>query len=106
MMNKKLIALLVAVTTVSAVSAHRDNCYRGDDGYMRCNDARAVITEPAYVAGKTGEGLLKIGTLGAYETSGERERNRTKNWRERQYDRNRERDENIYSPAVERYDGE
>ena len=90
MANKKLVALLVAISTISAISAlYDDNCYRGDDGYMHCDDARAAVQEPVNVVGKTGEGLLKIGTLGAYKTRNERaeERRDARERREERRDR-------------------
>ena len=37
MMNKKLMALLMAISTVTAVSAHYyEECYTDEDGYEHC----------------------------------------------------------------------
>jgi hypothetical protein len=40
MMNKKLIALLVAISAISSISAHYDNCYIDDNGIEQCPETR------------------------------------------------------------------
>jgi hypothetical protein len=48
MMNKKLFALLVAIATVSAISAHYGECYRDENGYRHCE---GVVSAPVQEGG-------------------------------------------------------
>jgi hypothetical protein len=57
MMNKKLIALFVAIATVSAVSAHYGNCYN-------CGPVEGTVDTTVDVADETVGGAADV-TLGA-----------------------------------------
>jgi hypothetical protein len=84
MINKKLIALFVAVATVSAISAY---CYRDADGIKRCD--RGVVRNTGYVAGDAVEGSADVvaGTVGGlFGGRGVRERREDR----REAQRNRE----------------
>ena len=48
MVNKKLIALLVAISTISAISAEYGECYRDADGYRHC---KGVVSAPVQESG-------------------------------------------------------
>jgi len=54
MMNKKLIVLLVAISTISALSA---DCYIDNDGYKRCYVGRAINPEDLPRVGKETKNL-------------------------------------------------
>lgn len=89
MMNKKLIALLVAVATVSAMSADYGDCYEGRDGYEHCKSVgRGTVQESANVAEKTGR---FVGGLFGADTDKSRS-NERKSRRERREERREEED--------------
>jgi len=91
-MNKKLIALLVAVATVSALSADYGDCYIGRDGYRHCKSiGRGAVQETANVGEKTGR---FVG--GLFGANTEKSRSNRRKAREDRREREQEREEEDY----------
>jgi hypothetical protein len=42
-MNKKLVTFVMTILTVCSSSILLPNCYRGEDGYFRCNDGKKEV---------------------------------------------------------------
>jgi hypothetical protein len=65
MMNKKLIALLIAVATAGVISAYHGDCYTDEDGYRRCDRrgiVRGTVRGTVGTAGRVAEDTAAIGT--------------------------------------------
>lgn len=95
MINKKLIALLVAVATVSAISAEYGECYRDENGYRHCEGVvSAPVQESENAVKRTGLFVGDIFTGGRasedYEDRQARRRERRERAREAREDRYRD----------------
>jgi len=77
-MNKKLIALFVAIATVSAMSADYGDCYYNERGEKVCKDVVQPVRSTGRFAGRvakgTGEAAAEIFTFGAYKSDEEKAR--------------------------------
>jgi len=93
MVNKKLIALLVAISTISAISAEYGECYRDADGYRHCKGVvSAPVQESGNVVKRTGLFVGDVFSGGRASESYEERQDR----RQQKRDRNRAREDRYY----------
>lgn len=66
MMNKKLIALLIAVATVAGISADYGDCWIDENGYKHCKDVVEPVRATGEAAGEAVGGAADVtfGTIG------------------------------------------
>jgi hypothetical protein len=62
MMNKKLIALFVAIASVSAISADYGDCWIDRNGYKHCKDVVEPVRATGEVAVEAVEGTADVAT--------------------------------------------
>lgn len=100
MLNKKLIALFVAIATISTVSADYGDCYEDEKGYTHCKDVVEPVrstgefaVETTKGAGETAANILSFGAYGKHkEEKREKREERKRERKERKHERSEARD--------------